>query len=105
MSSYCLQPGCSTRVERGYCREHKPRILYNDRRWKALRRQVLAEEPVCRICRDAWTHDVDHIETVKARPDLKLVRENLQGLCISCHSRKSAGEREADESGKEKWRA
>jgi len=67
--------------------------------WQKLRQQVLTEEPCCRLClangvRVATT-DVDHIiprrEFLEARvegdPDR---RENLQGLCASCHSRKTA---------------
>ncbi|WP_424139887.1 HNH endonuclease signature motif containing protein [Roseomonas chloroacetimidivorans] len=65
-----------------------------DRDWRKLRAVVLAEEPLCRFC---LAHgmltpatEVDHIETVEARPDLRLVRSNLRSLCKPHHSSRTA---------------
>jgi hypothetical protein len=32
----------------------------------------------------------DHVLTVKARPDLALVRENVRGACHSCNDKRNA---------------
>jgi 5-methylcytosine-specific restriction protein A len=66
--------------------------LYHTAAWKRLARVVLSEQPVCvgyqRECSMPAT-DVDHIEPLAKRPDLALVRTNLQGLCKACHTRKT----------------
>jgi 5-methylcytosine-specific restriction protein A len=57
-------------------------------RWRKLRLIVLAEEPVCRMCGREASEHVDHIVArAKGGSD---ERENLQGLCASCHARKTA---------------
>jgi 5-methylcytosine-specific restriction enzyme A len=68
--------------------------FYQSPLWRALRAQVLAEEPVCRECRTEnrvrATQHVDHIiPRVNGGPD---TRENLQGLCAEHHSRKTMAE-------------
>jgi|JI9StandDraft_2_1071091.scaffolds.fasta_scaffold168417_3 5-methylcytosine-specific restriction endonuclease McrA len=57
-------------------------------RWKKLRAQVIAEEPLCRLRLNKCTirsDTADHIIPVKDRPDLKYVRANLRGSCQSCN--------------------
>lgn len=57
-------------------------------RWKKLRLQVIAEEPICRLRLAGCTlrsDTADHIITVKDRPDLRFVRSNLRGSCQSCN--------------------
>ena len=58
--------------------------------WKRLRAQVLAEEPLCRWCLAQGLYvastDVDHINN--DGDDNR--RENLTGMCHSCHSIKTA---------------
>ena len=58
--------------------------------WKQLRALVLAEEPLCRWClaRGLFepSTDVDHINN--DGDDNR--RENLAGMCHSCHSVKTA---------------
>jgi 5-methylcytosine-specific restriction enzyme A len=60
--------------------------------WRKLRAQILREEPLCRECyrRGIITiaTEVDHIDGNR----YNLSRENLQPLCKSCHSRKTAKE-------------
>jgi 5-methylcytosine-specific restriction endonuclease McrA len=68
------------------------RWIYNSREWALLRDQVLSEEPVCRECRSPAPGHVDHIRTIAERPDLALVRTNLQRLCDVCHGRKTRRE-------------
>lgn len=67
--------------------------IYSSPRWKGLRRSVLREQPFC--CEPGCselTHDIDHITPIDIDPERKWDRTNLQGLCRSCHSRKTAKE-------------
>ena len=65
--------------------------------YRALRRMVLAAEPLCRICAaNGFTvaaEELDHIERVVDRPDLAFAVSNFQPLCRPCHEKKTAGER------------
>lgn len=57
--------------------------------WQRLRRAVLAAEPNCRTHaargQTVPATEVDHIQPVALRPDLRLERSNLQPLCRACH--------------------
>jgi len=57
--------------------------------WQRLRQRVLAEEPLCRLChaegRVTAATEVDHIEPLHLRPDLRLVRSNTRPICHPCH--------------------
>ncbi len=104
----CPQQGCVELVDAGYCLAHvKPRRItaYEDsrlsarqrgygRHWEKLRLCVLREEPLCRIClmggRTEPSTDVDHMIPKAAGGSDQ--RSNLQGLCHSCHSRKTRRE-------------
>jgi 5-methylcytosine-specific restriction protein A len=104
----CAHRGCPAVVRDGrYCEEHKADGRgYDQRRpsankrgygteWGTLRRMVLREEP---LCRDIWgvhrkyrvvvpATEVDHIVPLEQGGTNE--RSNLQGLCHSCHSRKT----------------
>lgn len=104
----CRHPGCCILVPGGYCARHRPkdrnqrsaeaklwRRLYQTKLWlEVLRPQQLLREPFCRACAKRGLRtpatDVDHIEPHKG--DLRRFSdpENLQSLCHSCHSRKTA---------------
>lgn len=60
-----------------------------DRAWRRLASAVLARHPLCARCaglgRVRPADLVDHVEPVRARPDLRLDAENLQPLCAPCH--------------------
>lgn len=105
----CKRPGCKAiAIQRGYCAEHQRtaiRRTYDNGRasaygrgygakWRKLRLVQLAREPYCRHCKDhdrlAVATDVDHI--VPRRSGGSDSFENLQSLCHSCHSRKTATE-------------
>jgi 5-methylcytosine-specific restriction protein A len=60
--------------------------------WQQLRRQVLAEEPACRLC-GAPSTDVDHI-IPKAQGGTD-APSNLRALCAWCHKRSPARRRAA----------
>ncbi|WP_294302149.1 HNH endonuclease signature motif containing protein [uncultured Sphingomonas sp.] len=62
------------------------------------RAQVIAEEPLCRIClaqgRTRMTEIVDHIKPLAWGGSNE--RSNKQGLCVPCHDEKSKAERAID---------
>jgi len=98
----CRQPGCPALVPGGgKCETHRSaeQARYNrargsahaqgyGRRWRKLRLLILARDPICKHCYRAPTTDVDHIIARKKGGDDS--EENLQGLCGTCHSRKTA---------------
>lgn len=63
--------------------------FYGRKAWRSARADVLRTEPLCRMCahanRTTAATIVDHIQPLKARPDLALERTNLQPLCRPCH--------------------
>jgi 5-methylcytosine-specific restriction protein A len=67
-----------TSAERGY-----------DADWRALRKLFIAANPMCVLCGAPAKH-VDHVLTIKQRPDLRLDPKNLRSLCHPCHSRHTA---------------
>lgn len=64
----------------------------NSKRWKAIRAQVLAEQPLCPICerqgRIEPAVEVDH----RDNDSHNNARENLWGLCTPHHSEKTNAE-------------
>jgi len=58
--------------------------------WRKLRAMVLNEQPICQHCRREAATEVDHIVPLSRGGENTM--ENLQGLCKSCHSRKTARE-------------
>ena len=64
----------------------------NSKRWRQIRAQVLAEQPLCLMCERLGkiepAVDVDHIDNDSHNQS----RENLQGLCRSHHAAKSFAE-------------
>lgn len=108
----CKYPGCVELVRDGsYCSKHKHQAagsggrrrepaawhgLYYTKSWRELRTVQLIKEPFCRICAEAGirtpAEDVDHI--IPHRGDMMMFCDmnNLQSLCHSCHSRKTAAE-------------
>lgn len=61
----------------------------NGAAWRRLRASVLANEPLCRLCkrmgRTALATDVDHWDNNPSNNDAT----NLVALCHECHSRKT----------------
>lgn len=57
-------------------------------RWQQIRKRVLAEEPLCRFCRDRGrvtaAQEVDHVLPLADGGTHD--RDNLRPLCKSCHS-------------------
>lgn len=70
-----------------------PRV-YDSPRWKRLRAQVLAAQPLCPDCKllgriVVATH-VDHVVSITDAPHLAWDLSNLRGLCHAHHSEKTA---------------
>lgn len=72
-----LRPGPA---ERGY-----------DREWQLARKLHLANHPQCTEfgCGEPAT-DVDHIQSVQERPDLRLDPSNFRSMCHAHHARRTA---------------
>ena len=75
-------------------RDADPRrtIPLNSTAWRKLRERVLARDPICQDCYKrghiTTATDVDHVSGDPSDNSMK----NLQGLCHSCHSRKTRRE-------------
>ena len=63
--------------------------LYDTGRWRRLRLQHLAHEPLCRFCgqenRVTAATVVDHVKAHKGDEALFWDTSNLQSLCKPCH--------------------
>jgi 5-methylcytosine-specific restriction protein A len=113
----CNFPGCTELVDKGYCDKHKKdnRKVYDkeyDRtrgtstqrgygaNHRKLRKIVLDEEPLCRHCKAKGiikpSKEMDHIDG----DQFNLARDNLQGLCKSCHSKKTVRKQSALQRGR-----
>lgn len=105
----CRHPGCSALVSGGYCEAHRPRRtgdrsaeaqswrwMYQTLEWAQLRGGQLLREPFCRECARRGLRvratDVDHIRDHKGDWRIFTDPANLESLCHSCHSRKTAAE-------------
>jgi len=105
----CAQPGCPALVGRGerYCQAHQAaqRRAYDDKRgsaasrgygarWRRYRLMCLRRHPLCQApgcTRPAEC--VDHIVPVSGADDPGFwIVSNHQGLCLRCHSAKTAAE-------------
>lgn len=65
---------------------------YGRAHWASLRTLCLARDPVCRMCQRAAASVADHIVPHKGNWLLFCDLDNLQGLCRSCHDKKTATE-------------
>lgn len=100
----CRAPGCAALVVSGWCERHggqerpwtRPSVAAPLRtrgpRWRAIRAQVLSEEPKCYLC-GAWAHDDDIVDHVRALAQGGTdERDNLHRCCRPCHTKKTARE-------------
>ncbi|HVB67960.1 MAG TPA: HNH endonuclease signature motif containing protein [Acetobacteraceae bacterium] len=66
-----------------------------DRRWRKLRAAFLLRHPLCLWCEEHGTTtaaaEVDHIERIVDRPDLRLEWSNLRALCRVHHEERHSG--------------
>ena len=65
-----------------------------DRLWQKFRLVILADEPLCRFCREAGritaADEVDHIRPIAEDPSRRLDPGNCRALCHACHCRRTA---------------
>lgn len=101
----CAYPGCPNLTHGKYCDAHgtleqseyhrQQSNFYATIEWKKKRQEYLVEHPFCVECRSKGRATaatiVDHILPIKMG-GAPLDDCNLQGLCWSCHSRKSVKE-------------
>ena len=107
----CSHPGCpAVATKHGRCAEHQrqeyalrdsPSRRGYDRRWKKVRRMFLNEHPFCFDCGHFAT-EVHH--ATPKRNGGEDSAENLTALCKSCHSRRTAAEREGGVESLRIWR-
>lgn len=107
----CAHPGCPnlTGGNNGGCDEHGDynRTQYDrsrgtaasrgyDSAWSRFAKVYRTQHPLCAACerqgRVAPTEQVDHIIPLTTWSGTKYDPVNLQGLCRSCHTRKTAAE-------------
>lgn len=55
--------------------------------WPRIRARILRRDPLCKVCGQRLSTEVDHIE-----PGDDHDETNLQGICSPCHAIKSARE-------------
>jgi 5-methylcytosine-specific restriction enzyme A len=103
-STYCREPGCRSLVSdrSGYCSAHArvfdaPDDFYRSPAWVKTRRLKLRRTPLCERCTAQGRHEVarmvHHRIPRNKRPDLELLIENLESLCLTCHAKLEAGVR------------
>jgi 5-methylcytosine-specific restriction protein A len=105
--SGCRFPGCGIATTNGYCPTHKhdnARAEYDRQRrtaspwrrwydlalWRTIRKVILERDPICVVCHREPSREVDHIKPFQGIWSMFVDLTNLQGLCKSCHSRKTA---------------
>jgi 5-methylcytosine-specific restriction protein A len=93
LGRYC--PDHTKQVSQQYDRERASdpvRKLYHKAQWYQVRLVVLARDPICVECKHAATEEIDHVIPARAYSGDFYDPDNLQGLCRSCHSSKTAVE-------------
>lgn len=101
----CIRPGCPNMRP---CPTHSRKLFDGPKRkeydhhrgsaasrgygpqWRKVRQAYLAAHPICAICGHSVAVEVDHIEPHRGDISKFWDFSKLQGLCKSCHSRKTA---------------
>lgn len=69
---------------------------YSSVTWRKLRRSILLNEPLCRLCKQKGIIKqatiIDHIVPYKTTDEF-FDYDNLQPLCVQCHNAKSGKEK------------
>lgn len=97
----CNKPGCSVLTTGTYCPAHAKAAQPAWRtttgsstsrgygsKWRKLRKEILARDPVCTLCNRRPSEHVDHITSKAAGGNDSPT--NLRGLCEKCHKKKTA---------------
>lgn len=87
----CSNPTCP---ELQPCPTHKPKPWATSTRrqrlprgWGRIRARILRRDPICKVCGNAASVEVDHIVAGDDHSDA-----NLQGICKRCHREKTQAE-------------
>ena len=102
----CKHASCITLTSDSYCDIHKDKNKEKKRKsaagrgyghkWRKVSKQYLLRHPFCVECRKQGMYEaateVDHIVPHKGNMNLFWDKTNWQGLCKSCHARKTACE-------------
>lgn len=112
----CIEQGCHTLTSGVRCaacereRSTRPKPqgmtgeslyrLYRTVAWRRLREALTQQNPWCAEClkkniNNPWD-ELDHIVPHRGNLDLFWDRDNLQGLCRTCHANKTWREERAD---------
>jgi 5-methylcytosine-specific restriction endonuclease McrA len=73
--------------------------IFKTKRWAMARKAVLARDPICKVCDNAISTQVDHIVPLEDGGDPYRL-EGLQGICDRCHWAKTARENAARGKGR-----
>lgn len=110
MKKVCNHPMCTNIAEQGkaYCEQHVRPETKNTRsstkmgydyRWQKIRKAYLQRNPLCVECMKdgivTVATVVDHIIPHKGNRKLFYDESNYQSLCVACHNKKSATERQS----------
>jgi len=101
----CRVPYCpSYAVRKGFCEAHQryyvdqtrgpagANLTNANRRFRWMRKAFLMREPMCRSCKTEAAAVLDHIVPHRGVARLFWDQSNWQGLCKTCHGRKTARE-------------
>ena len=106
----CEHPGCGTKTHIGnYCDTHRPKpksgfnverkegyyTFYNSSRWRKLSKAYRRRHPLCVNCKEnGKTTEAKHTDHKVSTEEGGALYDwnNLQSLCVSCHSRKTSEE-------------
>lgn len=100
----CRQPLCGAYAEDdGFCAEHSPntalgflrddtRLNNSNRQFRRMRYSFLVRQPMCAVCISEPATVLDHIVPHRGISSLFWDQSNWQGLCVTCHGRKTARE-------------
>ena len=75
-----------TKQQRGYGGE-----------WERISKMLRVQYPVCQMCHNAPSEDVDHIiPFVGVMDPRRTARSNLRAVCRPCHSKKTKGQQQGE---------
>jgi 5-methylcytosine-specific restriction enzyme A len=67
----------------------KHKKFYYTIKWRKTRARILKRDPVCMVCKERPSSQVDHKIKAIDKPELRFADFNLRGLCQFCHSQKT----------------
>lgn len=93
----CTYPGCGIACEGGRCSRHPRKVwekpsgrnaFYDSPEWRKARKATIKRDPICKECKQAKSTHADH-KTAMRDGGAPLDPKNLQGVCHTCHARKT----------------